>query len=487
MKSRPVLANEFFTIIFNGLFKCILLLSWMGACTGQALAAADAKMKWNFQNIEIKALLQSLAEIGQHNLIVADGVTGHVSLHLRDMTWREALQVVVSAKGLVMTDKAGVLWISAPVVTSENLQTLAIPLKYAKALDIAQRLQLASVGASSGPSGGSASGASGGASGGASAGAVSHRWMSAKGTVMAEPRTNQLFFLDTPAYLKQLQMVIQQLDVPVRQVLIEAKIVEAEEQFGKSLGARLGGAYAASFAAPLSASARPVNVAVGAQGLPSAGGVQPGYLLNLPAGSAGQALYAPPSFAVSLFNAGANQFLNLEISAMEADGKGRVVASPRVITADQTKALIEQGTELPYQVSNGTGAASISFRKANLKLEVTPQITPEGAVVLELDIAKDSVGQITTAGFAINTKHVKTQVLVDNGGTVVIGGILEAADKDDVAKVPGLGQLPGLGWLFKSQQLTQRKTEMLIFVTPRVLADAVPSAASNTLGGSTLP
>jgi len=471
MKSRPVLANEFFTIIFNGLFKCILLLSWMGACTGQALAAADAKMKWNFQNIEIKALLQSLAEIGQHNLIVADGVTGHVSLHLRDMTWREALQVVVSAKGLVMTDKAGVLWISSPVVTSENLQTLAIPLKYAKALDIAQRLQLASVGAATG----------------SSAGAVSHRWMSAKGTVMAEPRTNQLFFLDTPAYLKQLQMVIQQLDVPVRQVLIEAKIVEAEEQFGKSLGARLGGAYAASFAAPLSASARPVNVAVGAQGLPSAGGVQPGYLLNLPAGSAGQALYAPPSFAVSLFNAGANQFLNLEISAMEADGKGRVVASPRVITADQTKALIEQGTELPYQVSNGTGAASISFRKANLKLEVTPQITPEGAVVLELDIAKDSVGQITTAGFAINTKHVKTQVLVDNGGTVVIGGILEAADKDDVAKVPGLGQLPGLGWLFKSQQSTQRKTEMLIFVTPRVLADAAPLAASNTLGGSTFP
>ena len=454
MKTWPVLANEFFSIIFNGLFKCILLLSWMGACTGQALAAADAKMKWNFQNIEIKALLQSLAEIGQHNLIVADGVTGHVSLHLRDMTWREALQVVVSAKGLVMTDKAGVLWISSPTFTAENLQTLAIPLKYAKALDIAQRLQVASSGASSGASGGPASGAS--------PGAVSHRWMSAKGTVMAEPRTNQLFFLDTPAYLKQLQMVIQQLDVPVRQVLIEAKIVEAEEQFGKSLGARLGGAYAASFAAPFSSSARPVNVAVGAQGLPAAGGIQPGYLLNLPAGSAGQALYAPPSFAVSLFNAGANQFLNLEISAMEADGKGRVVASPRVITADQTKALIEQGTELPYQVSNGNGAASISFRKANLKLEVTPQITPEGAVVLELDIAKDSVGQITTAGFAINTKHVRTQVLVDNGGTVVIGGILEAADKDDVAKVPGLGQLPGLGWLFKSQQLTQRKTEMLM-------------------------
>lgn len=450
-------------------FKRVVWLCLSFACMASALASSEAKLKWNFQNIEIKALLQSLAEIGQQNLIVADGVVGQVSLHLRDMTWREALQVVVSSKGLVMTDKAGVLWISSPAVTAENLQTLAVPLKYAKALDIAQRLQAASAG------------------GAAAAGAVSHRWMSAKGTVMAEPRTNQLFFLDTPAYLKQLQAVIQQLDVPVRQVLIEAKIVEAEEQFGKSLGTRLGGAYAASFVPPFSASGRPVNVALGAQGLPTTGGVQPGYMVNLPAGPAGQALYAPATFAVSLFNAGANQFLNLEISAMEADGKGRVVASPRVITADQTKALIEQGTELPYQVSNGNGAASISFRKANLKLEVTPQITPEGAVVLELDIAKDSVGQITTAGYAINTKHVKTQVLVDNGGTVVIGGILEAADKDDEAKVPGLGQLPGLGWLFKSQQVTQRKTEMLIFVTPRVLADAVPSAASNTLGGSTFP
>ena len=454
-------------------FKRVVWLCLSFACMASALASSEAKLKWNFQNIEIKALLQSLAEIGQQNLIVADGVVGQVSLHLRDMTWREALQVVVRSKGLVMTDKAGVLWISSPAVTAENLQTLAVPLKYAKALDIAQRLQAASAGGAGGAAG--------------AAGAVSHRWMSPKGTVMAEPRTNQLFFLDTPAYLKQLQAVIQQLDVPVRQVLIEAKIVEAEEQFGKSLGTRLGGAYAASFAPPFSASGRPVNVALGAQGLPATGGVQPGYMVNLPAGPAGQALYAPPTFAVSLFNAGANQFLNLEISAMEADGKGRVVASPRVITADQTKALIEQGTELPYQVSNGNGAASISFRKANLKLEVTPQITPEGAVVLELDIAKDSVGQITTAGYAINTKHVKTQVLVDNGGTVVIGGILEAADKDDVAKVPGLGQLPGLGWLFKSQQLTQRKTEMLIFVTPRVLADAVPSAASNTLGGSTFP
>ena len=161
----------------------------------------------------------------------------------------------------------------------------------------------------------------------------------------------------------------------------------------------------------------------------------------------------------------------MEISALEADGKGKVVSSPRVVTADQTKALIEQGTELPYQLATASGATAVSFRKANLKLEVTPQITPEGQIILDVDVNKDSVGQITPAGYAINTKHVKTQVLVENGGTVVIGGIYEQSDKEDESRVPGMGDWPLLGWLFKNQQRVTRKTEMLVFITPRTISD----------------
>ncbi|HOF51316.1 MAG TPA: type IV pilus secretin PilQ, partial [Rhodoferax sp.] len=177
------------------------------------------------------------------------------------------------------------------------------------------------------------------------------------------------------------------------------------------------------------------------------------------------------TFAISLFGESANKFLNLEISALEADGKGKVVSSPRVVTADQIKALIEQGTELPYQVASSSGATSIAFRKANLKLEVTPQITPEGNIILDLDVTKDTVGQSTPAGFAIDTKHIKTQVLVENGGTVVIGGIFTEDQTTDEAKVPFFGDLPGLGVLFRNKSSSSRKREMLVFITPKMIAE----------------
>jgi type IV pilus assembly protein PilQ len=195
--------------------------------------------------------------------------------------------------------------------------------------------------------------------------------------------------------------------------------------------------------------------------------------VNLPANVSSSAFggASVANFALSLFGATANRFLNLEISALEAEGRGKIVSSPRVVTADQVKALIEQGEELPYQQATSSGATSISFRKANLKLEVTPQITPEGNVILDVDVNKDSVGRSTVAGFAIDTKHVKTQVLVENGGTVVIGGIYTQTERDTVNKVPLLGDIPILGYLFQNKARSTNKTELLVFITPKIVTD----------------
>ena len=199
-------------------------------------------------------------------------------------------------------------------------------------------------------------------------------------------------------------------------------------------------------------------------------GVGSGSFLSLPAVGLGG--LNPATLAVSLFNAvNTSRFLNLEISALEADGRGKIVSSPRVVTADQVKALIEQGTEFPYQTATSSGATAIAFRKANLKLEVTPQITPEGSIILDVDVAKDSRGETTTQGIAINTKRVQTQVLVENGGTVVIGGIFELLESEDSTKVPILGDIPYVGNLFKNKTRTTNRSELLIFITPRVISD----------------
>jgi type IV pilus assembly protein PilQ len=286
---------------------------------------------------------------------------------------------------------------------------------------------------------------------------------------------------DIPSKLEEIQTLISKIDIPVRQVLIESRIVEADDSFGRSLGVKLGASdlrgvrggvpgYSIGGGTRISPGAS-LN-AVGGQTLQTGSGVafSDTNFVNLPA--TGQGGFDPASFAISLFSATANRFLNLEISALEAEGKGKIVSSPRVITADQQKAIIEQGEEIPYQVATSSGATSIVFRKANLKLEVTPQITPEGNVILDVDITKDSRGASAgSAGFAINTKHVKTQVLVENGGTVVIGGIFEQLERDDVSKVPLLGDIPYLGYLFKTRTRSATKTELLIFLTPKVVSD----------------
>ncbi len=430
-----------------------------GSQAGAVAVPDDKPISLNFQNIDIKALLQVFADFTGLNLVPTDSVSGPVTVRLSEVPWQQALSIVLQSKGLVSRQEGRVLWIApqgewalrekkqhdaqAALEAVSPLQMLSLRLQYARATEVAQRLQ------------------------GGAAGSTGGRWLSARGSVLAEPRTNQLFISDLPARVLDLQKMLAQLDVPVRQILIEARIVEADDQFGQSLGVKLG----TGLAIPMKVQGRSNTLAVGASNQPSAAGTVAGNQVNLPAGSAGQTLNTPATFAVSLFNAAADRFINVEISALEAAGLGKVVSRPRVVTADQTKALIEQGTELPYQTALGNGVTAISFRKANLKLEVTPQITPDGSVVLDVDVNRDSVGQITPAGYAINTKHVKTQVRVEDGGTVVLGGIYEETNRNDEAKVPGLGDVPGLGWLFKNRDQNRRKSELLIFLTPRVVAD----------------
>lgn len=430
------------------------------------------KLSLNFQNIEVRSLLQVIADFTNFNIITSDSVTGSVTLRLQDVPWDQALDIILQAKGLGMRKTGNVLWVAprdeinakeklelesvASLQSLEPLRTQSFQMNYTKAAEVAAQLT-----------------ATGGGTG-----ENSSRMLSPRGSVISEARTNQLFVTDIASRLEQVQQLIAKLDIPVRQVLIEARIVEASDTFGKSLGVKLGGndlraqnggnggyqlagenrvAFGSSYSNAVASS--------------GAGGLNDltSNFVNLPA--IGQGGYNPATFAVSIFSSAANRFLNLEISALEADGKGKVVSSPRVVTADQIKALIEQGTELPYQVASSSGATSIAFRKANLKLEVTPQITPEGNIILDLDVNKDTVGQATAAGFAINTKHIKTQVLVENGGTVVIGGIFELNETDSETKVPFFGDLPGVGNLFKSRSRVANKQEMLVFITPKVIAD----------------
>jgi type IV pilus assembly protein PilQ len=427
------------------------------------------KLSLNFQNIEVRSLLQVIADFTNFNIVTSDSVTGAVTLRLKDVPWDQALDIIMQAKGLGMRKSGNVLWIApkdeiaskeklelearAAIQNLEPLRTQSFQLNYTKAAEIAAQL---------------------------TTGTGAARILSIRGSVIAEPRTNQLFVTDVPGRLEQVQQLIAKLDIAVRQVLIEARIVEASDTFGKSLGVRLGGSDLRGVRGgdPGYSVGGANRVALGGtyNAVSATTGESSGKLdttnttfVNLPA--VGQGGLSPSTFAISLFSAAANRFLNLELSALEADGKGKLVSSPRIVTADQTKASIEQGTEFPYQQATSSGATAVAFRRATLRLEVTPQITPEGNIILDLDISKDSQGITTAAGIAIDTKHIKTQVLVENGGTVVIGGIYTLDEAENDTRVPVLGDLPVLGNLFKTRSRSSRKTEMLVFITPKMIAD----------------
>ena len=441
------------------------------------------KLSLNFQNIEVRALLQVIADFTNFNVVTSDTVTGTVTLRLKDVPWDQALDIIMQSKGLGVRKSGNVLWIAPKdelaskeqvdlesrkkIADLEPTRTQSYQLNYTKSEEVAKAL-----------SGQASGGGGGGGSGGA---AQATRILSPRGSVIFETRTNQLFVTDVPSKLEEIQTMITKIDIPVRQVLIEARIVEADDSFGRALGIKLGGSDLRGIrgGTPGYGIGGDNRVLPGAnynaigaqtlQGQPYA--YSDTQFINLPANTSAFGGTSAATFALSLFGATANRFLNLEISALEAEGRGNIVSSPRVITADQKKASIEQGEDIPYQQATSSGATSVSFKKASLRLEVTPQITPEGNVILTLEVSKDSRGALTAAGPAINTKKVNTEVLVENGGTVVIGGIFTQDEQTEVNKVPLLGDIPFIGLLFQNRVKSTRKTELLVFITPKIVTD----------------
>jgi type IV pilus assembly protein PilQ len=441
------------------------------------------KLSLNFQNIEVRALLQVIADFTNFNVVTSDTVTGNVTLRLKDVPWDQALEIILQSKSLGLRKSGNVILIApkdelaakekadleskAQITQLEPVRTQAFQLNYAKAESVAKGLT---------GQGSSADSAS--------------KIVSSRGSVVFETRTNQIFVTDIPSKLEEIQGLIAKIDIPVRQVLIEARVIEAEDTFGRSLGVRLGtsdlrgirgGVPGYSVGGDNRITIGGNMNAIGAQTVQTTAATVPfndTQFVSLPANRPGSASAGSSvaTFALSLFGASSNRFLNLEISALEADGRGKVVSSPRIITADQVKAFIKQGQKVPFQTATSSGATAATFIEAVLKLEVTPQITPEGNVILDVEVTKDSIAAAATSlGGAVNTKAIKTQVLVENGGTVVIGGIYEQNDRESTTKVPVLGDLPYVGNLFKSKDRVRDRTELLIFLTPKIISEREPS------------
>jgi type IV pilus assembly protein PilQ len=429
------------------------------------------RLSLNFQNVDVRSLLQVIADFTNLNIITSDSVGGSITLRLKDVPWDQALDIILQSKGLDMRKNGNVL-IVAPreelatkeklelearnqIADLEPLRTETFQVNYQKAEDVRRLLA-----------------------------DDKQRLLSKRGSIVVDPRTNQMFVQDTVSRLEEIRRLLQKVDVPVPQVLIEARIVEAADTFSRNLGVRFGvaritgtGAFAGGTGVTTTGgaggggSSNPGSGIGAPSGSLSGVGVSSVNMVNLPAG--GLNGFQAGTFALTLVNSSLSNLLNLEISALESEGRGKIVSSPRVVTADKVKAVIEQGTEIPYQQATSSGATSVSFRKATLKLEVTPQITPEGSIFLDVRVNKDSRGQDTASGPAIDTKNVQTQVLVENGGTVVLGGIFEQIQRVTTTKLPFLGDVPVVGNLFKNTVRVNDRSELIIFITPRIVSDRV--------------
>lgn len=433
------------------------------------------RLTLNFQDIETRAVLQLLADASGQNIVVSDTVTGSVTLRLQNVPWDQALDIVLKTKGLDKRRQDNVIIVApaaelatqekADLAAKKDLQELAplrseyLQVNYAKAQDLAELIK---------SQGGSL--------------------LSSRGNVAVDERTNTLLLQDTADKLADIRRLVGTLDIPVRQVLIEARIVVVNDSFKRDLGVRSG--YTGSH------SNGKDGAFINSGSLESTGTSLDSALTNLrngtgralpvtvPGGATAPQRYnvnlpvASPAGRLAFMLLGSDYIVDLELSAAQAEGRGEIISSPRVITANQKEASIEQGVEIPYQESASSGATTISFKKAVLALKVTPQITPDNRIILDLNVKKDSVGTVVVTSGGVNvpsidTREISTQVLVNDGQTVVLGGILETTRRDAETKVPYIGDIPVLGHLFKTTSKQNDKAELLIFVTPKILREGV--------------
>ena len=445
---------------------------------GQEPVYSGNRVTFNFQDIPVRSALQLLADISGLNLVASDSVSGSVTLRLVNVPWDQALDVVLRAKGLDKRRNGNVIWIAPQKELADYEQSVAtarlkaednaelvtdyVPISYGKAKDIAKLL-----------TSGSMSGAGGGGSGG-SAGAVTTGFLSSRGSVSYDERTNTLLINDNPEKIRQLREMIAVLDKPVQQVLIESRVVIATDDFTRELGAKFG-----INANRVNPSGQKISVGGGLASATAGGPVTGtgGLNVNLPPTTAGGGI------ALSLL--GKNYALDLELDASQTEGRSEVISSPRVITANQQEAVIRQGQEIGYVTyqnstssAPGAGTATVQFKDAVLELRVTPTITADSRIYLAINVKKDALDHyqdVPGSGSVpvINTQEVNTSVLVDNGQTVVLGGIYEVTKSNSAVKVPGLGDIPAIGALFRHTTRENNKGELLIFVTPRILSDSL--------------
>jgi type IV pilus assembly protein PilQ len=417
------------------------------------------RLTLNFQDIQVRAVLQLLAETSGLNVVVSDTVTGNVTLRLDSVPWDQAMDIILTTRGLAMRQVGNVILVAPATEIAarerqelearKDIQQLAplrsefLQVNYAKASDLSSLLR--------------------GADGGS--------LLSDRGSVSIDDRTNTLLIYDTAERIADVRRLVAALDIPVRQVLIEARIVVANDDFSRDLGVRMGVSYARDRGQDglisISGSGTSADSIV-RSGLVTSPNVLDRYNVNLPIGT--------PAGRIGLAILGQDTLVDLELAVAQAEGRGEIVSSPRVITANQKEALIEQGVEIPFQEASASGATATQFKKAVLSLTVTPQITPDDRVILDLEVTQDTVGQFVpsaTGGLvpSIDTRKVITQVLINDGETVVLGGIFETERRDSEDKVPFLGDIPVLGHLFKRTGNVSNKRELLIFVTPKILRE----------------